>query len=77
MLIQRTAESVPEGHYAKYIPRFNADNFPKIVKLADEFAAIGVKHKASSGQVVLAWLLAQGGNVFVIPGTKKVKVRLK
>lgn len=66
---------MPEGHYAKYIPRFNADNFPKIVKLADEFAEIGKKHKASSGQVVLAWLLAQGDNVFVIPGTKKVKVR--
>ncbi|ETW78095.1 hypothetical protein HETIRDRAFT_388181 [Heterobasidion irregulare TC 32-1] len=69
----RKAEDVPEGHYAKYIPRFNADNFPKIVKLADEFAEIGKKHKASSGQVVLAWLLAQGDNVFVIPGTKKVK----
>ncbi|THH19291.1 hypothetical protein EW146_g1857 [Bondarzewia mesenterica] len=69
----RTAEEVPEGHYAKYIPRFNPDNFPKIVKLGDEFAAIGAKHKATTGQVVLAWLLAQGDNVFVIPGTKKVK----
>ena len=47
-----------------------------IVKLADEFAAIGAKHGATSGQVVLAWLLAQGPKVFVIPGTKKVKVQL-
>ncbi|THH09712.1 hypothetical protein EW146_g8608 [Bondarzewia mesenterica] len=49
----RNAADVPDGHYAKYIPRFNPDNFPKIIKLADEFAA--------------------GPNVFVIPGTKKVK----
>ncbi|KAJ7678360.1 hypothetical protein B0H17DRAFT_944612 [Mycena rosella] len=36
-------------------------------------AAIGEKHNATSGQVTLAWILAQGPEFVVIPGTKKIK----
>lgn len=31
---------------------------------------------ASAGQVALAWILAQGDDFFVIPGTKKIRVCL-
>jgi hypothetical protein len=54
--------------------RYNATNFPNIVKLADGLGAIGAKYNVSSGQVALAWLLAQGEDIIPIPGTKKLKV---
>lgn len=37
---------------------------------------MGEAHKATSGQVTLAWLLAQGKDVIPIPGTTKIKVLL-
>jgi aryl-alcohol dehydrogenase-like predicted oxidoreductase len=55
--------------------RYNAQNFPNILKLADGLKAIGAKYNgASGGQVALAWLLAQGDDIIPIPGTKKIKV---
>lgn len=54
--------------------RFQAENFPKILDVVEKIAAIGQKHNATPGQVTLAWILAQGDDFVVIPGTKKIKV---
>ncbi|KAJ7457793.1 Aldo keto reductase [Mycena latifolia] len=60
--------------FRKYIARYNAANFPNILKLADGLKSIGAKYSgATGGQVALAWLLAQGDDVIAIPGTKKIK----
>ena len=50
------------------------ENFPNILKIAQGLQEIGKKHDATSGQVALAWLLAQGDDIIPIPGTTKVKV---
>lgn len=42
--------------------------------MVDKIAAIGKAHNATPGQATLAWILAQGDEFVVIPGTKKVKV---
>ncbi|KAJ7123426.1 NADP-dependent oxidoreductase domain-containing protein [Mycena epipterygia] len=55
------------------IPKFCKENFPAILAIADELTKIGEKHKATPGQVTLAWILAQGPEFVVIPGTKKIK----
>ncbi|THH13715.1 hypothetical protein EW146_g6538 [Bondarzewia mesenterica] len=39
----------------------------------DGLKSVGEKHKATAGQVALAWLLEQGEDVIPIPGTKRVK----
>jgi aryl-alcohol dehydrogenase-like predicted oxidoreductase len=57
------------------MPSYNATNFPNILKITDGLADIGKKYNASSSQVALAWLLAQGSDIIPIPGTKKIKVR--
>ncbi|KAI0786603.1 NADP-dependent oxidoreductase domain-containing protein [Abortiporus biennis] len=62
-----------EDDFRRVLPRFSEENFPNILKIADGLAKIGEKHKASSGQVALAWLLAQSNNIIPIPGTTKVK----
>ncbi|KAJ7469736.1 NADP-dependent oxidoreductase domain-containing protein [Mycena latifolia] len=60
--------------FRRMVARYNAENFPNILKLADGLKAIGAKYNgASGGQVALAWLLAQGDDVIPIPGTKKIK----
>lgn len=49
-------------------PRFSEENFPKnlaIVKALQDIAAL--KH-CTAGQLTLAWLLAQGDDIFPIPG---------
>ncbi|KAJ2997264.1 hypothetical protein NUW58_g696 [Xylaria curta] len=53
------------------LPRYQGENFQKNLKLVDQFAEVARSKGCTSGQLVLAWLLAQGDNIFVIPGTKK------
>ncbi|KIK60264.1 hypothetical protein GYMLUDRAFT_97303 [Collybiopsis luxurians FD-317 M1] len=57
--------------------KFSKENFPKILSIVDRIQEIGKKHSASAGQVVLSWILAQGEDFFVIPGTKKEKYLLE
>jgi len=54
--------------------RYSEENFPRILAVVDKLTEIGKKHNATSGQVTLAWLLAQGDNIVVIPGSKRIKV---
>ncbi|KAI0634766.1 Aldo/keto reductase [Trametes polyzona] len=58
--------------WRRKLPRFNAANFPNILKLSDGLAALGKKYNATAGQIALAWLLAQGDNIIPIPGTTKI-----
>lgn len=55
--------------------RYNKENFPRILELADGLKKIGEAHQATAGQVALAWLLGQGEDVIPIPGTTKINVR--
>ncbi|KAJ7489023.1 NADP-dependent oxidoreductase domain-containing protein [Mycena latifolia] len=70
----RSPEDFDATDFRRMIERYNATNFPNILKIADGLTAIGKKYNgATSSQVALAWLLAQGQDVIPIPGTKKLK----
>jgi aryl-alcohol dehydrogenase-like predicted oxidoreductase len=62
-----------EGDFRKRAPRFSKENFPKNMKLVDQFAELAKKKGVATGQLVLAWLLAQGEDIFPIPGTQRVE----
>jgi aryl-alcohol dehydrogenase-like predicted oxidoreductase len=62
-----------EGDFRKFAPRFSEENFPKNLKLVENLKSIADKKGCTPGQLTLAWLLAQGDDVFPIPGTKKIK----
>ncbi|KAG9097980.1 hypothetical protein FS749_004987 [Ceratobasidium sp. UAMH 11750] len=64
---------LPEGDLRKIIPKYQDQNFPKVLSLVEKFREIGVKHNATAGQVCLTYLLAQGDDIIPIPGTKNVK----
>ncbi|THH00721.1 hypothetical protein EW026_g1866 [Hermanssonia centrifuga] len=69
----KSPDDFPEGDFRLTIPRFSTENFPNILKVVEGLKTIGDRHGATSGQIALAWLLAQGDDVIPIPGTKKVK----
>ncbi|KAF7345431.1 Aldo keto reductase [Mycena venus] len=56
----KSAADFPEGDFRKMFPKYNDENFPNILKLADGLKRIGNDHGATAGQIALAWLLAQG-----------------
>ncbi|KAF8186450.1 Aldo/keto reductase [Mycena galopus ATCC 62051] len=71
--LYRSPDDLEPDDFRRRIPRYNETNFPNILKIADGLADIGKKYNASSSQVALAWLLAQGSDIIPIPGTKKIK----
>jgi len=57
-----------EGDFRKLAPRFSAKIFPKNLLLLRKFEEVASRKGVTSGQLCLAWLLAQGNDIFVIPG---------
>jgi aryl-alcohol dehydrogenase-like predicted oxidoreductase len=52
-------------------PRFQGENFARNLELVDRVRSIAAEKGVEPGQLALAWLLAQGGDVVPIPGTKR------
>ncbi|CAE6448287.1 unnamed protein product [Rhizoctonia solani] len=64
---------IPDYDMRKRISKYSQANFPKILSLVNKFKEIGERYNATSGQVTLAFMLAQGDDIIPIPGTKKIK----
>src|SRR5213075_3071024 len=62
---------VPEGDRRRVHPRFQDANLVKNVELVRRVEAVARERGCTPGQLVLAWLLAQGPDVVPIPGTKR------
>jgi aryl-alcohol dehydrogenase-like predicted oxidoreductase len=54
-------------------PRFEGENFQHNLDIVSEIEAIAAQFSATPAQVALAWLLAKGDDIAVIPGTKRVE----
>lgn len=54
-------------------PRFQEGNFEKNLELVDKVKDIADEKGCTSGQLALAWVLAQGDDIVPIPGTKHVE----
>jgi aryl-alcohol dehydrogenase-like predicted oxidoreductase len=59
-----------DGDFRLDMPRFTQDAMTANLRLVDVVGAIAERHGATPAQVALAWLLALGGQVIPIPGTK-------
>ncbi|ESK95457.1 aldo-keto reductase [Moniliophthora roreri MCA 2997] len=69
----KSFDDFEEDDFRRTVPKYQPENFPKILDVVKRIQAIGDKHNATPGQITLAWILAQGDDFVVIPGTKKVK----
>ena len=67
----KSKEDIPKGDWREQHPRLseNFDHNRELVKIVEEVAA---EKGCTPGQVALAWVHAQGEDVFPIPGTKHV-----
>ena len=54
-------------------PRFSADNIGRNAALLAPIERIAAAKQCTPAQVAIAWLLAQGGDIVPIPGTKRRK----
>ena len=67
----KQASDIPEGDGRGRHPRFAADNLARNLGLVANIEALAKAKGCTSGQVALAWLLAQGTDIVPIPGTKR------
>jgi aryl-alcohol dehydrogenase-like predicted oxidoreductase len=70
----KTAADLPEGDSrGQRFPRFAEGNFERNRALVAKIEELAEKKGATAGQIALAWVLAQGGDIVAIPGTKRRK----
>jgi diketogulonate reductase-like aldo/keto reductase len=54
-------------------PRFQKEAFEANMRMVDRVRELADKKGCTPGQLALAWVHAQGPDVFPIPGTKRIK----
>ena len=64
-------DALASDDWRRGMPRFAPENLDANVALAASVAEIAAELGATSAQVALAWVLAQGDDVVPIPGTKR------
>jgi len=69
----RKQGDLPSDDYRREHPRFMAGNFEKNLVLLGRVEEVAREKRCTPGQLALAWLLARGGDIVPIPGTKRRK----
>ena len=62
---------IPEDDRRRQHPRFEEKNLERNVELVRKVERLAREKGCTPGQLVLAWLLAQGRDIVPIPGTKR------
>jgi aryl-alcohol dehydrogenase-like predicted oxidoreductase len=64
-------DTLAESDARRRHPRFAKDNLAHNIELVRRVETLARAKNCSSGQLALAWLLAQGDDIIPIPGTKR------
>ncbi len=64
-------EDFAEDDFRRTNPRFQGENFAKNLVLVERITEIAEDKSVTPAQLSLAWILAQGEDIFAIPGTKR------
>jgi aryl-alcohol dehydrogenase-like predicted oxidoreductase len=67
----RSLDDLDPQDYRRRGPRFTGENFQKNLDLVAKVEEIAVEKGVTTGQLALAWVLAQGDEIVPIPGTKR------
>jgi aryl-alcohol dehydrogenase-like predicted oxidoreductase len=68
----KSPDDFEDGDIRKWLPRFTKENFPKNLELVNQLNKIATRKSITTSQLALAWLLAQGDDIFPIPGTQRL-----
>jgi len=63
-------EDLAEDDWRRTNPRFQGENFTRNLVLVDRITEIARDKNVTPAQLALAWVLAQGEDIFAIPGTR-------
>ncbi len=69
----KSPDDLDKDDWRRGVPRFSAENFPKNLELVHQLQDLATSKGCTSGQLVLAWILAQWEMIVPIPGTKRTK----
>jgi len=64
-------DELDENDFRRHGPRFTGENLEANLQLASKVAEIAAEKGITPAQLALAWVLAQGGDLVPIPGTKR------
>jgi aryl-alcohol dehydrogenase-like predicted oxidoreductase len=67
----KTVADIPDGDRRRDHPRFHDANLARNRELVERIERMAAEKGCTAGQLVLAWLLAQGPDIVPIPGTKR------
>jgi len=67
----KTPADIPDGDRRRDHPRFQDENLTRNRELVERLESLAQEKGCTLGQLVLAWLLAQGPDIVPIPGTKR------
>jgi len=62
---------LPKDDFRRGLPRFNGEHWENNRQLTEAFTALAKELHITPAQLALAWVLAQGNDMFPIPGTKR------
>ena len=67
----KSPDDLAPDDYRRNAPRFQGDNFQRNLDLVAKMTEIAADKGCRPAQLALAWVLAQGGDIVPIPGTKR------
>ncbi|KAL5336872.1 NADP-dependent oxidoreductase domain-containing protein [Aspergillus crustosus] len=67
----RSRADFGDGDIRTFLPRYSEENFNKNLEVVDKLNELARSKGVSVTQLTLAWLLAQGDDIFPIPGTTR------
>ena len=67
----KSITGLSEDDYRRQLPRFQGENFKENLAIVSQIEKMAVEKGCSPGQLSLAWVLAQGGDIVPIFGTKR------
>jgi aryl-alcohol dehydrogenase-like predicted oxidoreductase len=69
----RRLEDLAENDWRRFNPRFARENFSRNLALVQQLEEFAAGKGCTSAQVALAWLLARGKDIVLIPGTRRIQ----
>lgn len=68
----RSLDTLAAHDFRRNVPRFQEENLAANLTVVERLDALATDKGITTGQLALAWVLAQGQDVIAIPGTKRV-----
>lgn len=69
----KSFDDLAPDDFRRFSPRFQGENFNKNLVLVDKIKQLAAQKGCTASQLALAWVMAQGDDIFPIPGTRRIK----